>query len=96
MLSQADLAARAGISEGTVRSIEATRREGYQLATLRGLAAALGWSAGSIDDVLDGGEPSVIEASEPTEPADLHAEVERLRGEVAELRSIVESLSDPN
>ena len=91
MLSQAELAARAGISESTVRSIEASRRDNYSGRVLRELSRALGWSPLSISRIFDGGEPEVIEAA--AEP-DLRAEIARLSGEIAELRSIVERLTD--
>lgn len=91
MLSQAELAAKAGTSESTVRSIETARRDGYRASTLREIAAALGWSPGSLDAVYAGRKPTVVKPER--ESADVRTELARLRAEIADLRAAVESLT---
>ncbi len=93
MLSQSELAAQAGISESTVRSIENERREGYRLGTLRELSKALGWTPLSIDLILDGGDPVEADTDDDGEAGDLRTEISHLRDEVAQLRALVLDLT---
>lgn len=88
MLSQAELAAKAGISESTVRSIENERRDGYRFSTLRDLSTALGWTPLSVDRVLAGGDPEPVDEPK-SEDADLRSEVQALREELAALRTVI-------
>ncbi|MCX0246452.1 helix-turn-helix transcriptional regulator [Streptomyces drozdowiczii] len=57
-LTQADLADAAGVSSRSIQDAEGgkvpTGRRPYTLARV---AAALGWPAGAVDDVLDGAAP---------------------------------------
>lgn len=58
-LTQAELAGRAGVSAGTIRAIERGTEYGSVNPTLRAVEAALSWAPGSVQAVLDGGEPTV-------------------------------------
>lgn len=52
-----DLAARAGVSRGTVANVERGARTRYQPETLAAVEAAIGWAPGSVARVLAGGQP---------------------------------------
>ncbi|MFF9279576.1 helix-turn-helix domain-containing protein [Streptomyces griseosporeus] len=57
-LSQAELATRADVSTKSVQDAEAGKVPKSRMPyTLARIAAALGWPAGAVDSVLDGGEP---------------------------------------
>jgi transcriptional regulator with XRE-family HTH domain len=57
-LSQAQLAERAEVSLASVQNAEAGKPpKGRMPYTLPPIVAALGWPAGAIDTVLDGGDP---------------------------------------
>ncbi|MEU0102438.1 helix-turn-helix transcriptional regulator [Streptomyces sp. NPDC006267] len=63
-LKQSDIAEEASVSLASVQSAEAgTMPKSRMPITLPPIAAALGWRQGSVDAVLDGGEPDL-------EPAD--------------------------
>ncbi len=88
-LTQLDLAARAGLSEATVRVLETARRQSYRAANLRAIAVALEWPEDAFSR-LAAGLPA--EGPSPERPtagtiddrvAALEAEVVRLRDELA-------------
>ncbi|WP_411119027.1 helix-turn-helix domain-containing protein [Streptomyces sp. 058-1L] len=59
-LKQSDIANEADVSLASVQSVEAgTVPKSRMPITLGPIAAALGWRAGSVDAVLDGGEPVI-------------------------------------
>lgn len=62
-MSQAELVRRSGVSEWTVRKVMRGTPGSHRPDRLRKIARALGWSADSIERVLDGGEPLVLEAA---------------------------------
>jgi hypothetical protein len=72
LLRWRDLADLAGVNEATIRTICA--REGRpsmrQVKAERKLEAALGWAAGSLQAIRDGGEPTGIGTRDPFEDAD--------------------------
>ncbi|MET0419572.1 MAG: hypothetical protein ABW022_26455 [Actinoplanes sp.] len=57
-----------GISQRTLGDIESGRREGYHRNTLATLEHALQWAPGSMNAILDGGEP-VTQAPAGAPPA---------------------------
>jgi transcriptional regulator with XRE-family HTH domain len=63
-LSQQELAEAAGVSQTTIRNIEAGRVGARRGPSVPLVERALGWKAGSGEDVLAGGEPTVL-AEEP-------------------------------
>jgi transcriptional regulator with XRE-family HTH domain len=48
-----------GISLRTLGDLETGRREKYEPNTIAALENALGWAAGSVDDIVAGGEPTL-------------------------------------
>jgi DNA-binding XRE family transcriptional regulator len=60
-LKQHELAEMAGFSIATMGAIEGGRRPTMSLTTKRGLCAALGWSPDSIDRILRGEEPELLD-----------------------------------
>lgn len=54
---QKDFAEASGIKIRTLNNIENARRTGYAADTLAMLEQALGWEPGSVDTVLEGGDP---------------------------------------
>ncbi|CAG6392728.1 helix-turn-helix domain-containing protein [Streptomyces cocklensis] len=68
-LTQAELAARADVSAGTIRAIERGQEFQKVTPTLRAVEAAIGWAEGSVQAILDGGEPTPAPAPETTQAA---------------------------
>lgn len=61
-LKQSELADRASVSTASVQAAEAGTAPKTRMPTTIGpIATALGWPAGSIDAVLEGGEPLAVE-----------------------------------
>ncbi|MFH9761363.1 helix-turn-helix domain-containing protein [Streptomyces anulatus] len=70
-LKQSEIAEEANVSLASVQSAEAgTVPKSRMPITLPPIAAALGWKQGSVDAVLDGGDP-VVEADEGGEWQDV-------------------------
>ncbi|MFJ6319666.1 helix-turn-helix domain-containing protein [Streptomyces californicus] len=70
-LKQSDIADEAGVSLASVQSAEAGSMPKSRMPiTLPPIAAALGWKAGSVDAVLDGGEP-ITDSPGPAEWRDV-------------------------
>ncbi|MET8985939.1 helix-turn-helix transcriptional regulator [Nonomuraea wenchangensis] len=67
-LTQHDVSARGGPSVATVRNIESAAAEGYRGRTFSQLEDALGWTRGSVDAILHGGQPS-LPAGNTDEPS---------------------------
>lgn len=59
-LSQMEVATAGDLSLDRVSSIERARATGYRGATLRALERALKWAPRSIDAILSGGEPTLL------------------------------------
>ncbi|MFF9639433.1 helix-turn-helix domain-containing protein [Streptomyces bacillaris] len=82
-LKQSDIADEAGVSLASVQSAEAgTVPKSRMPITLSPIAAALGWRPGSVDVVLQGGEP-YLDTSEPAwrdVPVQQQIDEERLAG----------------
>lgn len=100
-IDQADLVRRSGMSDPTVRAIMAGTPRGMPRdKSRRRVSMGLGWSPGSIDSILDGGEPTV-EASPTGNGAvsspvddDVRDRVARLEESLEEFRTSVESSFD--
>lgn len=94
-LTQLQLAARAGVSEVTVRILETGRRENYRAANLRAIAGAVDWPSDAFER-LAAGLPAVDPDADETSGgrdgtiservARLEAEIVRLRDELAAAR----------
>jgi transcriptional regulator with XRE-family HTH domain len=69
-LTQEDIASLAGLSIATVQGIERGTKVKDPTPSMRVYASTLGWASGSIEAVLDGGEPTPVplpaEAAGPT------------------------------
>lgn len=64
-MSQRDLARSAGVTPTTVRNVEGGRVFTRVPASVTQIERALGWTFGSADAVLAGGEPTLASASSP-------------------------------
>lgn len=96
--NQIDLGERIGISRSAIQNIE---RGNVKKITpsLRAYATEVGWARGSLEAVLDGGEPELVAPPEPDPPsgdraADLPLRIVRELGEGDLLDSTVIPLSD--
>jgi len=69
-LSVAAAAARGGVDEATWERVEAAARPGYRRHREEGVCRALGWTPGSIERILAGGEPEPV-AARPAKDAPL-------------------------
>jgi len=83
LMSQAELAAAAGVSLSTVRAIESGRRTSLRASNRRAIARALGWEPESIDVILAGGDPipaqhQPAQRSVADQLAELRARLDRL------------------
>ena len=85
-LSQIEVAQRGPLSLDRVQSIEGAKRKSYRLGTLLALERALGWETGSVETILDGGEPTPL-------PPVVH--VSQVRLEVPAPAAEVEHDEDP-
>lgn len=65
-LSQIELGDAAGLSRSAVQSIERGRSFSAPQLSHRSVAQVLGWTPGSIVDVLAGGEPTLVAGAPPT------------------------------
>lgn len=90
-MSQVEVARAAGVSDFTVRRLQQGVAGTYRAANLAKVSLALGWTAESIQQILDGGEPT--ESAAPAEP--LLAEiVARLAAMESRLGAVEERLAD--
>lgn len=81
-----------GPSAAAVRYIEAGKETRPTARTINALERALGWTSGSIQVILDGGDPTVFEgAAEPFPVEEVTESLHSLQNMVAELESILES-----
>jgi transcriptional regulator with XRE-family HTH domain len=98
-LTQTQVAEAAGIESRTLGSIENKPRP-RRAATLGGLERALGWTEGSIRQVLNGGEPIMtgdeyeIEVQRHGSKQDVYAKLEELPEDDAALAAINAILDD--
>ncbi len=84
-LTQQELAAAGGPSTATMRLLENAAPVGYKQKSLRQLEQSLGWAAGSVKALLDGGEPTLAPAG--AAPATLAPDTELPAG--AELLNMI-------
>lgn len=68
-LTQHDVAAAGGPSIATIRNIEAATHDSYRGRTLNQLEDVLGWERGSVDAILNGGEPRLKTEPQPAASA---------------------------
>lgn len=67
-LTQVALAQKAGVSESTIQNLEAAKEGKRVPASLHKVERALGWTSGSGERILDGGDPETAEESAPPPP----------------------------
>lgn len=67
-LTQADVQERGGPSTATLRLIEGGRHTDFRPSTSAPLERILGWQTGSIDNVLAGKEPALVEDGPSIQP----------------------------
>lgn len=77
--NRADFAAAVQVSSRLISDIEKGRRTNFDQVTLSALEAALGWETGSVQQVVEGGEPRL----RPGATATVSATMPGLRGSVA-------------
>jgi transcriptional regulator with XRE-family HTH domain len=77
--TQADLAEKAGVHEGTIRNIERGREATSLPRKTAQIEDALGWGPGSFESVLEGGEPFLVEAASGIDPDKLVGAIEHAR-----------------
>lgn len=92
-----ELATQADVDPGTVGDFLGARRW-PQLKTRGALERALGWPAGSISRIAEGGQPPIVQPAPPPEPEpfDLAAEANRLTPrQQAAVLAVVRAMLDP-
>jgi hypothetical protein len=67
-MTQADVDAQGGPSTATLRQIEGGERDNYRATVLARLERVLGWTAGSVQAILTGDEPTQVDNPEPAVP----------------------------
>lgn len=66
-MTQVALAVAADVSESTIQNLEAGKARVRQPPSVKKVEAALGWTPGSADAVLAGGDPTPAPSSQPEE-----------------------------
>ena len=74
-MSQDDLAAAATLSNSTIRAFEGGRIDKPTSQSMRLIENALGWTAGSIDLIREGKEPTLREGRSEREPGDMQRQL---------------------
>lgn len=90
--TQLDVVTRGGPSLDRLQAVEAARHTRYSPRTLGKLERALGWGAGSIRAILEGGEPTLAQddATPRRESADeIAADVD---ADLAEIRDMLQQM----
>lgn len=91
--SQSEVAARTGLSRETIRPILNGVPGNYRTATLAKVSLALGWTGGSIQQVLNGGEPQTAAAAMEERLSAVEAEVAEIRQILARVEQGIEGLA---
>lgn len=96
MRKQIELVRASGLSDATVRVFMTGRLRGAEPndVSREQLATTLGWSPSSIDQILQGGDPTVVIDQTATAPVDLDEVMTALRQAVAKSSSRDERLSN--
>lgn len=89
-ISYVELAVRAGLSEISIRNLRKGRAN-FRARNLRKLEIALGWTAGSIEAVLAGGDPTVEPAQAAISADDLVQLIAETEDELLHLNPKYES-----
>lgn len=89
-LTQMQVAELGPLSLDRIQAIEGAKRGRYRVATLAALERALRWMPGSVDQILNGGEPTPIpeprrEPSVSEVVAEAHRDLDRLEALEREL-----------
>ena len=74
-MSQDDLAAATSLSNSTIRAFEGGRVKQPNSQSMRLLEAALGWTTGSINAILEGKEPTLREGRAERDPGDMQRQL---------------------
>ena len=94
-LTQIEVAQAGPLSLDRVQAIEGAKRSTYRPATLAALERALGWTYGSVQAILDGGEPTPADAPsrEPgTDHQDVRATIAKLEDLIGQVQSELDAL----
>lgn len=102
-LTQAQAASSGGVSLPVWGVLERAERDSYRTATYRAVERALGWSHGSVEAILAGGEPTIAgatlapawSAAEGVVSASTEARVAAVEAELAEIRRMLERVVPP-
>ena len=89
-LTQIEAARRGPLSLDRLQAIEGAKRTSYRLGTLLALARALEWESDSIEAILDGDEPTPLEARPLEDAGRASDDVAVTRGDDAELDELIE------
>lgn len=84
-LTQAELAAEAGVGMRTLQDIEAGIPRGRMPRLMPRVERALGWRPGSARAILDGGSPATVEPLVPKSMSREHKDVVRQFLDISEL-----------
>lgn len=95
-MSWRDVSREAGLSYEGLRAIRRGDRN-PNAVTKRGIEVALRWAPGSVDAILDGGEPTLTDTSAPTPSApddDLDAQLAEARALLRQAQEMLDRVSD--
>lgn len=95
-MSWRDVSREAGLSYEGLRAIRRGDRN-PNAVTKRGIEVALRWAPGSVDAILDGGEPTLTDTSSPTPSApddDLDAQLAEARALLRQAQEMLDRVSD--
>jgi transcriptional regulator with XRE-family HTH domain len=92
VFSQAELVRRSGVSHPTVRSLMRGEPGRRNRTALRQVANALGWTPGSIEALLDGGEAEPVTLPSDDRLAAIERRMDAFEGELDGIKTSVDGI----
>lgn len=89
-----EVAERVGVSPGTIYRIAAGPTRAMRTTTKKGIESTLNWAAGSVDDILNGSDPTASDSASQRESDSPYAELRTLADQLDEQIRAAQEQSD--